>query len=450
MRTIAAIILCFYFAFSKAQEVPQLETYSLSNGMKIYLLKYGKIPAVAVRFVINTGKKNETPGQQGYSEITSALLLRGNSKYTEEAQNDSAFKLGGELKSDVTFDYTNINAKFLYKDLDKGMDLFSSAILHPSLDKEKLSQYLQYLSDYNSPAKMDVANLAAVYSNLSIYGAANPLGRMYYKKQLQPITTEKIKEFYDFNYTPKNASVIVCGNFDAAEVKSIIQKYFGSWQSTYGEVNGVSLDKPSIKTQEIAFVNRSSATQCALRWTETAPSVKDKDYMPFSVANQMFSRLLFVEIREKGGKTYSIASNYKTSQFSNLFTVSCSIRSNELISTIQLYDKTLQDFNAQASLNAKDFEAAVTSLKMGDYLTEMPDDVLAFYNPLVYDFNKRKNYLADLQAVKQEDVLKAIKKYFKPAQYKLVIAGDEKIVGSQLQSIKGLQRYKAADIEKDN
>src|SRR5205823_2600766 len=112
-------------------------------------------------------------------------------------------------------------------------------------------QRISYLIDYNNPAKMDIAALAGVYSDLFLYGSANPLGRNYYKAQLQLITPDKIKEFHQFNYTPKNSGVIICGKFDATEVKAIVEKYFGSWQSTFGEVNGVSLDYPQIKKKEM-------------------------------------------------------------------------------------------------------------------------------------------------------------------------------------------------------
>ena len=82
--------------------------------------------------------------------------------------------------------------------------------------------------------------------------------------------------------------------------------------------------------------------------------------------------------------------------------------------------------------------------------SEMPENILSFYNPVVYDFQKRKNFLNDLAALKLEDVQKALKKYFTPDTYKLMIAGDENVVSTQLATLKSLIRYKASDIEKDN
>lgn len=432
-----------------SQEVPKLETYTLKNGLKIYLMQYGKIPAVHMRLVINAGKKNEAPGQQGYSEITSALLLLGNSKYTEEEQNNLAFVLGGDLSSNSGKDYTSVSANFLSKDIDKGMDLFSSAILKPLFKKERVEQIISYYKDYNNPSKMDISALASVFGNLFLYGIENPLGRNYYKSQLQKITPEMLREFHKFNYAPKNASVIICGNFNADEVKQTVEKYFASWQSEYGEVNGVSLNMPQIKKKEIAFIHRSKATQCALQWIKTAPSLKDKDLQAFEIANYIFNRLLFVEIREKGGKTYSIGSSHSTSRFSNLMQIGCSVRNNEMLNTINLFDKTLQDFS-MATITSEDVDNAKRNIKTTTVSSEMPESVLNFYNPLIYDFQKRKNYIADLEIVTFEDVKKAIKKYYTPSVYKLIIAGDELLVAEQLNKINGLVKLKPGDIEKDN
>lgn len=449
MKKLIFILIIAFQVKAFSQEVPTLETYTLKNGLKIYLMQYGKIPAINVRFVINTGEKNEAPGQQGYCGITANMLLRGNTKYTQEKQNDIAFKLGGTMSASDNEDNTTISADFLTKDFDLGMDLFSSAILHPLFNKEKLDQEISQIIDYNNPNKMDISDLADTYGDLMLYGTSSPLGRNYYKKQLLLITPDKIKEFHQFNYTPKNSSVVICGNFVAADVKAIVEKYFGTWTSTFGEVNGVSLDFPQIKKKEVAFVNRKGATQCALQWNKMAPSVKDKDLLTFRVANQIFTRVLFREIREKGGKTYGIGSSHQASQFSNLFVVSCSVRSEEMLNTMNLFDKTLSDFNT-TPISKEDFETAITSLKVSVMSTEMPGGISSIYNPLIYDFNKRKNYLSDLSAVKLEDVQKAIKKYFTADSYKLILSGDEGVVIDQLNNIKGLTRYFPMDLEKDN
>jgi predicted Zn-dependent peptidase len=445
MKTLAILLAGIFSLGLSAQEIPTLETYSLKNGLKIYMMKYGKIEAMNFSLIINSGKKNEAPGQQGYNSIVANLVMDGNKKYTEDQQNDKAFSIGANISKSASFDRTSISASFLSKDAATAIDLVSAAVLQPLFDKDKVSQYLSYLTDYNNPAKLDISQMASVYSNLSIYGMQSPLGRSHTKEQIQQITPEKLMEFYKFNYTPKNTRIIVCGNFNSDEIKKLIETNFGSWESAYGEVNGVSLEMPVIKKKEVAFANRTAATQCALQWNKNAPSLKDKDVLAFKIANQLFNQKLFIEIREKGGKTYGIGSAHLTSQFSNIMDIACSVRSNELLNTMELFDKTLQNFSL-ANFTKEEFDNEITKYKTSIMSMEYPAQVSTFYNPLVYDFEKRKNALQEIDKVTMEDVQKAIKKYFVPGIYKLVICGDEKVVASQLAKIPDLKKYSPADL----
>ncbi|MBK8369724.1 MAG: insulinase family protein [Bacteroidetes bacterium] len=163
----------------------------------------------------------------------------------------------------------------------------------------------------------------------------------------------------------------------------------------------------------------------------------------------MFNEVLFKEIREKGGKTYSISSSQRSSKYSNLFSIACSVRSNELVNTIELFDKTIANFNTTLIDEAK-FKETVYKRIIAIKKMESPDEVSNFYNPLVYNFDKRKNMINDLNTLTVDDINKVIKKYFTPNVYKLVISGDESKVADQLTKINSLQKFTASDIEKDN
>lgn len=449
MKKIALGFLVLLTNFVYSQVIPTYETFTLKNGLKVYLLQYGKIPAINVKMVLNTGKVNETPGQQNYSQLVSSAILFGNAKYDIEAQSNKAFALGTVLTTANTNDNTAVEINILSKDLDAGLDLISAAVLSPTFPKEKIDLMISQTIDFNSPTKMDIAELADVFSNYSIYGIQNPLGRYFYKTQLQKVTPQIIKEYYDFNYTPKNANLIITGSFDVATIKPIVEKYFGSWKSAFGSSSSVSLESPAIKKREIAFVNRSNATQCALQWNKIAPAVNDKDALAFKIANNIFNEVLFKEIREKGGKTYSIGSSYKVSKFTNLFSVTCSVRSSELFNTVELFDKTLANFNS-TPITEEVFKDAVYRYTVSINRLESPEEVASFYNPLVYNFEKRKEILNDLKALTLDDVNRAIKKHYTSNVYKLTIAGDETKIAEQLTKLKDYKKLVATDIEKDN
>jgi len=432
-----------------SQIVPNFETYSLKNGMKVYFLQYGNVPAINIKLVLNTGKVNEAPGQQNYSNIVANSLLMGNTKYNLSAQTDILFKLGTSLNVNSENDRTALEINLLSENADEGLDVFSSAILNPLFEKEKIDLYKSQILDFNSFTKMDISELADVFSDYFIYGIENPLGRYFYKKQLDAATVDILKEYYLFNYSPKNANLIVTGEFEPIVMKGIIEKYFGAWKSTFGSASSVSLEKPNIQKKEIAFVNRSGATQSALMWTKQAPSINDKDVLAFEIINDIFNTVLFKEIREKGGKTYSIGSVYAPSKFSNMFQVSCSVRSDELYNTINLYDKTLEDFYKNG-IDDETFKNAVNKRIVNIKRIESPDAVSSYYNPVIYNFDKRKNRVFELQSISNKQINLVLKKYFNPATYKLVIAGDENKVKDQLIKLNGLIYLSSKDLERNN
>lgn len=432
-----------------SQIVPNFETYSLKNGMKVYFLQYGNVPAINIKLVLNTGKVNEAPGQQNYSNIVANSLLMGNTKYNLSAQTDILFKLGTSLNVNSENDRTALEINLLSENADEGLDVFSSAILNPLFEKEKIDLYKSQILDFNSFTKMDISELADVFSDYFIYGIENPLGRYFYKKQLDAATVDILKEYYLFNYSPKNANLIVTGKFEPIVMKGIIEKYFGAWKSTFISASSVSLEKPNIQKKEIAFVNRSGATQSALMWTKQAPSINDKDVLAFEIINDIFNTVLFREIREKGGKTYSIGSVYASSKFSNMFQVSCSVRSDELYNTINLYNKTLEDFYKNG-IDDETFKNAVNKRIVNIKRIESPDAVSSYYNPVIYNFDKRKNRVSELQSISNEQINLVLKKYFNPASYKLVIAGDENKVKDQLIKLNGLIYLSSKDLERNN
>lgn len=446
-KLVIALAACM--ALKGTAQNPTYESYSLKNGLKVYLIKYGKLPALNVKLVLNTGRKNEAPGQQGYSELVASALLLGNARYDLEAQNNKQFRLGADLSASSQKDRTALTMNLLTKDLDEGFDLLSAVALSPTFPKDKIELMRSQFIDYNTPSKMDIGELADVFSDYFVYGIASPFGRYYYKAQLSKITPEILKEYYQFNFTPRNCNLVICGNYDVATIKPVIEKYFGAWKPAFGDVNSVSLDAPAIKKKEVGFISRRGATQCALQWVKTAPSVKDKDYAAFVVANKIFNVALFKEIREKGGKTYGISSVYEPSQFSNVMNISCLVRSNELYNTMELFDKTLQNYYAAPVTDAQ-IKKAILEEKVRIERMETPAEVSAFYNPLVFDFEKRQHYLADLNALTAEDINKAIKKYYTPGAYKLVFSGDESVLTDQLAKIPGLVKFNPTDIEKDN
>ena len=296
---------------------------------------------------------------------------------------------------------------------------------------------------------MDIGTLASRFSNLFVFGASNPLGRNSYPNQVMKITSKDIKEFYDFNYTPKNTRLVFCGKLDKAKIKTLVDFYFGDWQTVYGENNQVNIENPSFKGREFAFVNRDDATQVCLYWTKKAPGFGDKDLLAFKIAQNVFNKKLFEEVREKLGKTYGINMSFSETQNKKVYNIGTQTRSAEMYNTIIAVDKVLEDFYNNG-ISEKEFKNSCLKIKNSYLSISSPDGICGFYNYLCYpDVAKRMNIINELEAQSIENINKVIKKYFNSESYKLMIAGNEKDLKDQLAKLKGLQKFESNAIEID-
>jgi zinc protease len=429
---------------------PPVEKFKLKNGLEVYIVDYGTLPVTSVNLYVNTGKKNELPGLQSIAQLTASALLLGNEKWSRIDQDEQLAAMGTRINASVNDQYTEVSTYFLNRDIDAGLELLSQVLLKPKFPKEDIATMIQRQIDYNNPKKMDISQLAAVFSDNFVYGTANPLGRYFYAAQLQKITRDSINEFYKFNYTPKNSKLVISGKPDREKVKKLIEQYFGGWEAAYGEVNGVSYDVLPIKKKEYGFIHKGKAPQTALRWNKKAPEAKSKDLVAFELANTIFNDILFREIRAKNGFTYGIHSNFIPEDNNGIYSVATLVRNEVTWACIQEFDRVLKEFY-EKGLSEAELKIAKTRMK-GDILSmQRPGELVSFINPLLYpDYEKRKQLLNEIDKLDLAAVNKVIKKYFTPDSYKLVISGDETAIADQLAKIPGLVKFDPKAIEVNN
>jgi len=429
---------------------PKEEKYKLKNKMQVIFLDYGSIPVSYVSLLINTGTKNEIPGMQSIADMTAHSLLLGNQKYSRVQQDSMTYVMSALLNASSNDNFSEVSIQFLNKDQDNAMDLFANVILHPAFPKDEIGSYIEQQLAYNTPVKMDIGSLADVYSRFFVYGPTNPLGRSFYAAQLNKITSDQVNEFYKFNYTPKNCTLVICGNPDKEKLKALIGKYFDGWEASYGEVNGVSLPEPEFNKKQYAFVNRDNASQAALCWVKKAPDIKSKDLEAFEVANGIFSQMLFEQIRVKEGKTYGISSSFDNQSNNGTYTVNTQVRNEVMYATLESFDRMLKQYYDSGA--PKDIFATVKARMRTSIIGfESPGQIVSLFNPLLYpDYEKRQQALAELDNIDIDKVNKIIKKYFNPSDYKVLIAGNSTELKPQLDKIPGLVILPLTAIDVDN
>lgn len=446
-KRIARLLLCLlaFAVKAGAQELPQLDTMVLGNGLRICLLPCGASPVLQLRLVINGGKRDETACQVGYSEIIRQLL--------ESALNNpqaSAPGSRGRVSCEIRKGQTLLKRNCSVSDLNKEMELWSTVLSRLSFKKEPMDRIVSVIGDRYLPEHISAEQLSGAFRDLLVYGPEHSLGRTYCQYQLQKVTPGQLRLFYTGCYTPDRSCLLVCGNFNAEEVKKTIAKHFMKWRLVH-DVDDREKETPAagITKKEIAFVSKPDARQYALKWVLPAPPSRANDLAAFLAACDLFNRFLAERVRAEQGLAAGSLNFDAVAYTSDWMELNAIAGQDKLPAAIRLVDTVLKAFNSLA-LTPAALEDAVQRLQSRFLKNTTPGRVLSFYDPTLYDFNSRRDHLHHLSRLRAGDVEAMIRRYFKPGVYKLIVVGKEQGSLTLLASLGHVSRYNTSDFETCN
>ncbi|MGA9995778.1 MAG: pitrilysin family protein [Pyrinomonadaceae bacterium] len=236
-------------AGGSSSSVPKIvfEKYTLPNGLQVILHVDRKIPVVHVNEWFHVGSKNERIGRTGFAHLFEHMMFEGsknaNQKYFAYVEKAGANLFEGGVNGTTNWDRTNYFATVPSANLENILWLESDrlATLTDALTKEKLDNQRDVVKNerrqglenqpYGRWIKLVFENL---YPNRHPY-ANDVIGS---HEDLTAASADDVRDFFKTYYTPNNLSLVIAGDFDPAEAKRLIEKYFGTIPA------GPALDRP--------------------------------------------------------------------------------------------------------------------------------------------------------------------------------------------------------------
>lgn len=229
--------------------VPKLsfEKYTLPNGLQVILHQDRKLPVVHVNLWFHVGSKNERVGRSGFAHLFEHMMFEGSKnadgKYLTFVEKAGANLFEGGVNGTTNWDRTNYFETVPAGSLEYILWLESDrlATLADALTKEKLDNQRDVVKNErrqgleNQPYGRWVKLL---YENLYPYRHPYSNDVIGSHEDLTAASADDVREFFKLYYTPNNLSLVVAGDFDPAEAKRLVEKYFG------GIPAGPALDRP--------------------------------------------------------------------------------------------------------------------------------------------------------------------------------------------------------------
>ncbi len=228
---LAALLASPGAAQERAIRVP-VEDFTLPNGLRVILHRDTTSPIIATNIWYHVGSAHERPARTGFAHLFEHIMFEGSKNVPEGAIDEWFEEVGGSPNGSTSNDRTNY------------MQTFSRNALEMALFIE--SDRMGWLLDAMSPASVDgqrdvVKNERRQSYDNRPYGLVSqvisehlyPSDHPYYwpvigyMDDLSAASYEDVVDFFRRYYAPNNASLVVAGDFDTAEARRLVEKWFG-------------------------------------------------------------------------------------------------------------------------------------------------------------------------------------------------------------------------------
>ena len=228
------IFLFLLTTLLSCQSFGQVQQYKLDNGLKILVKEDHRAPVVISMIWYNVGSADEPGGITGTSHALEHLMFKGTAKYPLGVFSKKIAGIGGEANAFTNNDYTAFFEKIAAPQLALSFELEADRMHNLSFDKDAFDKEMKVIQEErrmrtdNVPQALTferflaTAHLTAPYNHPVI-------GWMSYLKQMQ---VEDAKAWYERFYAPNNATLVVVGDVDPANVYALAKTYFGDLRSS--------------------------------------------------------------------------------------------------------------------------------------------------------------------------------------------------------------------------
>jgi len=280
----------------------------LRNGTRVLISEDKTLPLVSIRVCFKGGLRTENKKNNGISNITAQMLLKGTRGRSEEEIFSMIESIGGTISAYSGNNSFGISLDIMSKDIKRGIEVIADILTRPAFPKDKLRILKRDvlaridLMDYDIFASTR-KNLKEKLFTPSQY-AMNLMGS---HKSVEKIRRRDIINYYRSHCVGLNAVVSICGDIDGGKVFRLVNSKLKGLKRRRAPAikkikltplsNRVDIKKSMDKQQAVVMAGFRSA------------GVDNSDRYPLQILSSIYSGSsgrLYESIRHKEGMAYTL------------------------------------------------------------------------------------------------------------------------------------------------
>jgi len=308
-----------------------IDTFRLDNGLFVTLSEDRTAPIVAVNLWYHVGSANERIGRTGFAHLFEHMLFQGSEHVGSNEHFELIQRAGGTLNGSTWLERTNYYETVPSNQLALALWLEADRMgsLLPAMTQEKLDTQRDVVKNErrwsidNQPYGTWLERLSALTFPESHPFHHSLIGSM---EDLTAASLDDIRQFFETYYTPDNAVLSIAGDFDPAEARQLVEKYFGGIPRGRGKPPLAGMDVPPIFGQPSRLVVDDDVALPRLYLAFRSPIFGSDGYYAASIAGAILgmrrgSRLHRSLVRERQVAADASAFTFDLAKASDLLVV---------------------------------------------------------------------------------------------------------------------------------
>ena len=206
-----------------------VEYYKLPNGLKVVLSPDHSTPTVALGLYYNIGFRIEPRDRTGFAHLFEHMMFQGSQNLGKMEFVRLVQKNGGTLNGSTRFDFTNYYEVVPANKLETVLWAEADRMKGLAITQDNLTNQQGVVGN---EVKVNVINRPyggfpwldmPQYANTNWYNAHNFYGDL---KDIEAATLPDVQNFFKTYYAPDNAALAIVGDFDPAQARKFVEKYF--------------------------------------------------------------------------------------------------------------------------------------------------------------------------------------------------------------------------------
>jgi len=211
---------------------PFVHSVTLDNGLKVIVKEDHRAPVVVAQVWYKVGASDEPDGKTGVAHVLEHMMFKGTKKHGVGEFSSIIAENGGRENAFTGTDYTAYFQTLEKSRLPISFELESDRMRNLIVDDDEFAKEVKVVMEERR-MRTDDNPEARVYEkfNQTAY-KQHPYGRpvIGWMKDLEHLTAQDIRDWYQKWYAPDNATLVVVGDVDPLETIEQAKKYYGPHQ----------------------------------------------------------------------------------------------------------------------------------------------------------------------------------------------------------------------------